>query len=115
MTDPMTAQEVFDNWDSYLRPVDRLDFLKQLQRIAPPEVAPTLTELAMKEAPTLGEAVRRNLRMAMDSREFYELSQAYRHAGLIDPAGTVEAWDALKQYILDNALPSSQPQSRESK
>lgn len=30
----MTAQEVFDNWSAYLRPVDRPDFLKQLESVA---------------------------------------------------------------------------------
>lgn len=35
----------------------------------------------------------------LDSRDFYELSQAYRHAPLEKPAAVVEAWEALKEAI----------------
>ena len=49
------------------------------------------------------------LQMALDSQEFYELSQAYRHAkddrprkaGEPDPV--VVAWENLKRYIIDNS------------
>jgi hypothetical protein len=35
----------------------------------------------------------------LNSREFYELSQSYRHAPLEKPAQVVEAWEALKDAI----------------
>lgn len=79
-----------------------------------PEVEP-ITGMAamMADGLTISEVVRRNLRMALDSREFYELSQAYRHSKEWTPRGddinpVVEAWEALKQYVIDNSLPSSQ-------
>ena len=31
----MTAEQVFENWEAYLRPVDRADFRAQLHSIAP--------------------------------------------------------------------------------
>lgn len=56
------------------------------------------------------EALRINpLVMALDSKEFYELCQAYRHAGH-DPADQVETWAMLKEYILANSeFPQAQP------
>lgn len=39
----MTAQEVFDNWSAYLRAVDRLDFMKQLESISVPSETPRIT------------------------------------------------------------------------
>lgn len=68
-----------------------------------------LCDLALKGL-TQPEAVSINpLQMALDSEEFYELSQAYRHAkdqlpreaGEPDPV-TV-AWENLKRYIIDNS------------
>lgn len=35
----------------------------------------------------------------LESREFYELSQAYRHAPIEKPAAVVEAWEAIKTAI----------------
>lgn len=81
---------------------------------ARPEARPietaTAAALAMEGQPTIADMVKRNLRRAMDSREFYELSQAYRFAGF-DPAVQIAAWEELKQYVIDNALPSHGPQS----
>jgi hypothetical protein len=44
----------------------------------------------------------------LDSREFYELSQMYRHAPTERPAAVVAAWEKLKAAIRTAA---SQPQT----
>jgi hypothetical protein len=43
----------------------------------------------------------------LDSREFYELSQAYRHAPVDKPDQVVQAWENLKTAILDAAVPET--------
>jgi len=43
----------------------------------------------------------------LDDREFYELSQAYRHAVL--PKETVDAWEALKSHIRVKTSPRNYP------
>lgn len=43
----------------------------------------------------------------LDSREFYELSQAYRHAPVDKPDQVVQAWENLKTAILDAAVPEA--------
>lgn len=43
----------------------------------------------------------------LDSREFYELSQAYRHAPVDKPGQVVLAWDALKAAIRDASVPDA--------
>lgn len=35
----------------------------------------------------------------LDSREFYEVMQAYRHAYVVDPAYVVERFEAVKSFI----------------
>jgi hypothetical protein len=44
-----------------------------------------------------------NVTAFLDSREFYELSQSYRHAPLQNPAAVVAAWEELKAAILASA------------
>lgn len=54
--------------------------------------------------------IHEQLRMAMDSKEFYELSQIYRHADLMDPVEVSRAWKALKDYIIANSREPESPQ-----
>jgi hypothetical protein len=45
----------------------------------------------------------------LDSREFYELSQAYRHAPVEKPGQVVAAWEELKAAIRSKANPQGEP------
>ena len=52
--------------------------------------------------------IHEQLRMALDSQEFYELCQTYRHVNQRVSVGeekTGEAFEALKAYVLTHAKP----------
>jgi hypothetical protein len=53
----------------------------------------------------------RRLREFLDSREFYDLMQAYRHAPQLPPAAVVEAYEAVKTAVLRSTLTQLQEQT----
>jgi hypothetical protein len=44
---------------------------------------------------------------ALDNQEFYELMQAYRHAGIADQDAAVAAFEAVKSFVRESWLPPS--------
>ena len=38
----------------------------------------------------------------LDDRDFYELMQAYRHSDIADQKGTIEAFEAVKDFVRSN-------------
>lgn len=40
----------------------------------------------------------------LESQEFYELMQAYRHAGIAEQAAVYEAFEAVKKYVRDKVV-----------
>lgn len=52
---------------------------------------------------------KRNLKERLNSQEFYEMMQEYRHASIDNQTGVSFAFDAIKEFILsaiDINLPS---------
>lgn len=44
-----------------------------------------------------------NLKEVLDSQQFYEMMQVYRHTPIFNQKGVTEAFEAVKNFILDNA------------
>ncbi len=51
---------------------------------------------------TLDERRSRDMKKLLDSRDFYDIAQMYRHAPAIHPAMVLDAFEALKTFILAN-------------
>ena len=57
--------------------------------------------MAKRSRPTAHMRRLKNVRAALDDRYFYDVAQIYRHANAIHPAEVVEAFEALKDAIIE--------------